>query len=174
MAGGNKAKGFSRKEMQAPKGGLRLSQESAEFYAQATKMLGGSICTVMDETGKTFMCHMRGKFRGRGKRDNMIKVGSWLLCGLREWESEDKRNCDLLEVYQDSDKERLKNAVPGVRWAAFQLPGTGGSGGKNEEEDIVFSSQAAEFEDLLRQPQPPSTTLSSLEEEDDDIQVDDI
>jgi hypothetical protein len=60
-------------------------------------------------------CHIRGKFRGRGKKDNFIVSGTLLLVGLREWEREPSAgkllNCDLIEVYSESDKIRLKNSV---------------------------------------------------------------
>ena len=38
--------------------------------------------------------HIRGKFTGRGKRDNMLECGKWVLIGLREWDipSETKSN----------------------------------------------------------------------------------
>ena len=58
-------------------------------------------------------CVIRGKFLGKGKRDNILSKGKWILVGLRDWENSNKGNekekCDLLEVYSDMDKQRLQN-----------------------------------------------------------------
>ena len=92
----------------------RFSQDEYEYYAQVVATLGNGMCHVMCMDGKKRLCIIRGKFRGRGKRDNIVSNGKWVLVGGRDFESEragngDKlENCDLLEVYSDLDKERLK------------------------------------------------------------------
>ena len=68
--------------------------------------------------GLSYLVHIRGKFSGRGKRDNTIAAGVWVLIGLREWSNKGEnpnkiklQQADLLEVYSDLDKARLKDAV---------------------------------------------------------------
>ena len=131
-AGGNKTKGQARKF--ASGGGkndkLRISEDECEVYAMVEKMLGNGMCHVLCDDGMTRLCHIRVKFRGRGKRDNNVENGSWLLVGLREWDLEKKdetkmQNCDLLEVYQDRDRNELKTTVKNVKWRLFT---------KNEED----------------------------------------
>lgn len=121
--GGNKAKGYARKNLVKGVSALRVSEDPSEIYAQAIKISGGSMCRVNDLKGQELNCHIRGKFRGRGKRDNLIVPGTWLLVGLREWEKEPSSgkllNCDLIEVYSESDKVRLKNSVTFVDWSPF-------------------------------------------------------
>ena len=100
----------------------RLALIDGELYAQVTKNMGNGMCHVICQDGKTRLCIIRGKFRGRGKRDNTITNGKWILIGLREYESERKdklENCDLLEVYQDTDKARLISRVPTMNWSIF-------------------------------------------------------
>ena len=125
-AGGNKTKGQARKF--ASGGGkndkLRLSEDECEVYAIVEKMLGNGMCHVLCHDSVTRLCHIRGKFRGRGKRDNTVQNGAWLLVGLREWDLEKKdetkiQNCDLLEVYQDRDRNELKSTVKNVKWRLF-------------------------------------------------------
>lgn len=126
--GGSKAKGQARKFANASSKqtkALRLanSDDDSEMYAQVTKYCGNGMCHVLCIDQKTRLCHIRGKFRGRGKKDNMVLNGSWVLVGLRDWESEKKagdklENCDLLEVYNDHDKERLKNSEK-KNWSLF-------------------------------------------------------
>jgi len=124
--GGNKAKGFARKNLIKRETALRLANEEGEIYAQAVKVMGGSIASAIDIEGNPLRAHIRGKFRGRGKRDNFIAPGTWLLVGLHSWEtikssstSSEIRNCDILEVYSESDKNRLKSSVTSVNWNLF-------------------------------------------------------
>jgi hypothetical protein len=156
-SGGNKAKGYARKNFNSgSQNALILSTDPDEIYAQAVKLLGGSICRVIDLTGKEMNCHIRGKFRGRGKRDNLIGAGTWLLVGLREWEKEpapDKlMNCDLINVYSNTEKDRLKNIVNNVNWSLFITNDTKSiniSSHNDANEDIEFTEKTQEYEELI-------------------------
>jgi hypothetical protein len=94
---------------------LRTAMQEGEVYAISTKMLGnGQFYATILSSGKyrakECTVVIRGKFRGRGKRGNIVNMGTVVLVGLREWTSEDRTDnfvCDLLEVYNDADKERL-------------------------------------------------------------------
>jgi translation initiation factor 1A len=117
--GGSGHKKFGRKftTSAAKNNRLRVSEDEGEIYAIVTKMLGNNMfhCCCID--GVIRLGHIRGKFAGRGKRDNMIQGGKWVLIGLREWDttsektSKKMQQCDLLEVYSDSDKSRLKDSI---------------------------------------------------------------
>ena len=87
--GGNKAKSKASKSFIKPANTyLRTAECEFELYAQVTRVLGNGMCHVLCvNDGQTRLCHIRGKFRGRGKGDNIVKNGSWLLVGLREWEN---------------------------------------------------------------------------------------
>ena len=128
-AGGNKAKGFARKHTNGGKNDniLRVSEDEGEIYSVVTKMCGNSMfeCVGIDRVSR--LGHIRGKFSGKGKRDNIVQSGTWVLIGVREWDikkEEEKQEidakstkkaklpqCDLLEVYTDNDKTRLRNEV---------------------------------------------------------------
>jgi initiation factor 1A len=122
--GGNKQKGQARKfanssTQQSNK--LRVSENEYEIHGQVTQLLGNGMCYV-DCIDSIKLCIIRGKFRGRGKKDNILKKGTWVLVGVRDWESitENKKQmqkCDLLEVYSELDKEKLKT-LPG-KWTKF-------------------------------------------------------
>jgi translation initiation factor IF-1 len=118
-AGGNKGKGLARKHVNAAKCGgsklLRVATDEAERYAVVSKMLGNGMCYVRllsggNGTGDK-LCIIRNKFKGRGKRDNILDSGSWVLVGMREWASK-QDTCDLLEVYNDGERERLMKNEP--------------------------------------------------------------
>jgi|APCry1669192806_1035432.scaffolds.fasta_scaffold35435_2 initiation factor 1A len=125
LKGGSKAKGQARKYASgAPSDkSVRIAEEDAELYAQVTKLLGNGMCYVLCIDGVQRLCYIRGKFKGRGKRDNTLCVGSWVLVGVREFEtvkenSGKAQNCDLMEVYSDLDKSKLKSTIH-ENWSLF-------------------------------------------------------
>ena len=183
VTGGSKTKGQARKLVSAkPTNTLRLSQDPSEIYAQVIKVLGGAMCHVTDVSGKTMLCHIRGKFRGRGKRDNFVGNGTWVLVGLREWEAGKEgttkklENCDLLEVYNEHDKERLKNTVTTVNWATFVSNDTRTT--ESTENDMIEfgDEKTEEYMQLIEaQIQEAKTGKStSIIPDEDEVDIDDI
>ena len=119
-AGGNKGKGLARKHVNAAKCGgskqLRMAIDEAEQYGVVSKMLGNGMCYVRllssgNGNSGDKLCIIRNKFKGRGKRDNILDSGSWVLVGMREWASK-QDTCDLLEVYNDGERDRLLKNEP--------------------------------------------------------------
>jgi len=185
VTGGNKSKGFARKNFVKKDCALRVSQDEAELYAQVTKVFGGSACQVTTLEGTQMLCHIRGKFRGRGKRDNFIGNGTWLLVGKREWEKEAVKgkllNCDVIEVYNDSDKNKLKNNLTSVNWSLFitndsKMIGSGES--EVHEDEFIFSDEKTEeYKELielqLASAQAGKSTIINTDD-GEEIDVDDI
>ena len=112
-SGGNKSKRAGRK-FSAPQADkcIRLSESEDEIYAYVSKLLGNGMFHAIDTDHNERLCIMRNKFKGRGKRDNTVSVGSWVLIGKRIWEggSSSKPKCDLLEVYNDIEMAKLKKS----------------------------------------------------------------
>ena len=180
--GGNKSKGLARKNFIKRDTALRVAQEEGEIYAQAVKIMGGNIASAIDIDGNPLRAHIRGKFRGRGKRDNFIGPGNWLLVGLHSWESDktkpaEIRNCDILEVYNDTDKIRLKNSVTSVNWTKFITNDnkTVGSEHETDETGIVFADEATqEYENLIAAQASEGTRNNIIMDNGEEINVDDI
>lgn len=183
--GGNKAKGFARKSFAKKDNELRISQDPAEVYAQVTKIYGGKMCQVITVDGVEMLCHIRGKFSGRGKRDNFIANGTWMLVGKREWENDDKKilNCDVIEVYNDNDKNKLKNTVTNINWSKFinyDNKMIGCEDNDNIETGFSFGDEKTEeYQSLIEAQMKASKTgkVSIIVTNDDDgemINVDDI
>jgi initiation factor 1A len=185
--GGNKAKGKARKSYDITNSKqpvfLRTSQSEFELYAQVTKNLGNGMCHVQCiDDGRSRLCHIRGKFRGRGKGDNIVRVGSWLLVGLREWEHscnpKKLENCDLLEVYSELEKDKLKNTVK-IDWALFISNDNKNSNNENSGPDsFVFTDEKTdEYLQLIEEGLSGANKGSSLiaaAADEDEINVDDI
>lgn len=159
--GGSSHKKFARKHSSAARGNrLRVSEDEGELYAIVTKMLGNGMfhCHCIDDRQR--LGHIRGKFSGRGKRDNMVELGKWVLIGLREWDiSSDKskslsaklQQCDLLEVYSEGDKARLKETCV-ENWEILDnndLSRTSHEDTIDGATDIVFATDKDEDRDRL-------------------------
>ena len=133
--GGNKSKGFARKNAGSGKEKTtRISEDACEMYAIVEKYHGNKMCDVLCIDGESRLCHIRGKFSGKGKRDNTVAKNTWVLVGIREYETVKdgkKPNCDLLEVYNDKEKQTLKSTVK-AQWSLFTKMETSSS--FNEEE----------------------------------------
>lgn len=162
-AGGNKSKRQGRKfASQPPNRNLRLIQEEGELYAAVTKIYGGANCEVICMDGITRLCVIRNKFRGRHKRDNRIGLGTWILVGVREWEARaaDKQpRCDVLEVYNATEKEKLQSTVRENLTALAT----------EDDDRTKLENDAVDF--VEDDPETAATTEWSGHGESDDIEV---
>jgi len=164
--GGNKMKHLARKHVngssQQQNKFLRVSLSKDEIYAYVVRLLGNSMCLVKCVDGYERLCHIRGKFTGRSKRENVMSQGTWVLVGLRQWDSEKEfaskasktekniQKCDLLEIYSASEREKLR-----VQEKIFQdlvtegnnSDGGGGSGSGGNSDDEFKAKGNIEFKD---------------------------
>ena len=152
--GGSSHKKCARSSM-APsnKSFLRTIKEEGEFYAYINKMFGNGMCNVVDMNGRDYLCIIRGKFRGKNKKNNKLEIGTWVLVGLRDWETtkkDEKPTCDLLEIYTKDEMDRLKSSVKG-NWKT-NCDEVGGGEDVNLVEGVVFSSNedAFEYEEMMK------------------------
>ena len=181
--GGNKAKGQGRKFVNDSKQqkALRISECQFEVYAHVSKLNGNGMLDVDCIDNKSRLCFIRGKFRGRGKKDNFVGVGSWILVGLREYESGGgkgkKENCDLLEVYNDFDKEKLKSTV-NVDWSPFIAKDNKITNQDTKGDEVNFHSEkSSDYNDILMMSQlggNKSSSIAAASAEVEEINVDDI
>jgi len=144
-AGGNKGKKVGRKFItnNYTTRKLRLKQEAEEdeIYACVSKNYGQGRCLIRCLDSKERDCVIRNKFKGRGKRDNTINVGTWILAGVRSWETitaKKEQTCDLLEVYTDIEVKQLKDKVS-EDWSIFGGLGDVTSELNNMDENDYFA-----------------------------------
>jgi initiation factor 1A len=186
--GGNKHKGQARKFANPrPSNKLRIVEEEGEIYGQVTKLLGNGMCHIHTLDGTKMLCIIRGKFRGRGKRDNTLKTGTWILVGIREWEEKTEgknpvlNKCDLLEVYSDLDKEKLKSTI-NMNWRPFiENDCSNQFTDKDDEDSFQFSNEEQEeYKKILKEQMESGQDgnivlqLSKINEEEEEINIDDI
>ena len=156
--GGSGHKGQARKYTTNASGAskTRFAEDEGEIYAQVTAVLGNGMCHVICADNKKSLCLIRGKFRGRGKNDNILSMNKWVLIGIREFESEktgigkDLDRCDLLEVYSDLDKDRLKSRETTINWNLFIANDFANASGKSKDNEIEFrEDDEAEYKKLV-------------------------
>ena len=165
LKGGSKSKQIGRKFVTAPVDRkVRLIHEEGELYAVVTKLLGNGMFTANDIEGKERLVVMRNKFRGKGKRDNAVMLGSWVMIGERDFETGSKPKCDLLEVYTDIEKQKLKKSGNPI----FLLLKSeyDNAGESNLDDGIAFSNEDTDkYKELIASVAEAQT---SEEEEDSD------
>ena len=156
-----------------PSKGIRLCEEDGEQYGVVTKMLGGPNCRVTCQDGTERMCVIRSKFRWRNKNHNRLSVGTWVMVGVREWETtaSGEQRCDLLEVYSDGDASKLEASGGGDlgrlrRVAGAARPGSEGVGthtGAATDAQVVFADETAADVDMraLRQQASEAVTFGA-------------
>lgn len=174
----SQARKFSNSSVIKQTSKLRMVENDGEMYGQVTSLLGNGMCYVQCEDNVK-LCIIRGKFRGRGKKDNMLKKGSWVLVGVREWENStsDKKapqKCDLLEVYSDYDKDRLK-VLPGP-FKIF-IANDNIFNNHDAEDGIDFSdSTNEEYKQLMSQEikSGSSIRMMKIQEDEQEVEIDDI
>ena len=146
--GGNKAKKYGRKHMVGDNlpVKVRFTKEEGEMYAIVIKHYGQGRMDVLCEDDQVRSCIIRKKFRGRHKHNNKAVIGYFIMVGLRDWEtSKDKENCDLLETYDDQEKEKLIQRQPNVPFNYMlkrcnDLIGTTGKDTENNDNSIEFTT----------------------------------
>lgn len=151
--GGKNSKKMGRKFVTNPSSNnrkIRKAEEEGEMYAIVTKMLGNGMFYANDIEGKERLCIMRNKFRGRGKRDNTVALGSWVLIGEREFESCAKPKHDLLEVYSDIEKQKLKHSGDPI-FSKLRSDFDSKNDSNNEADGLVFDNNGEDdkYNELL-------------------------
>jgi initiation factor 1A len=172
--GGKKGKNVGRKHVVAgfTQKSIRLSEEEGEIYAGVTKMLGNGRVEVKCLDNKNRQCVIRQKFRGRGKRDNTIDVASWVLIGIRDWETvkEGKmENCDLLNVYTQSEVENHLKKFD-IDWSVLSsIEDKNGNKMIDDDNGIIFVNEieTSKTQNTVTEPITPTTITM-----DDDYEID--
>jgi initiation factor 1A len=184
--GGNKAKRQGRKHVQASGNFVartRFSTDPDEIYAFCTKLLGNGMCHVKCIDGNDRLCFIRKKFTGRGKKDNTVAGGTWLLVGRRSFEKAQAgklEKCDLLEVYNSHDQKQIKQKELRFldRWSIFD----GGIDHKNKNELKINENvssldfgEDSDDDDYFTNPNPNRVVNNNNNNEVDDVvEVEDI
>jgi initiation factor 1A len=182
VKGGSRHKKMARKHLAQDnvkvKTRLANPKESCETYATVTKMYGQGNCQVLCCDGKERLCVIRKIFKGRNKSKNFITADTKVLVGLRDWESarhgkQDK--CDLLEVYDRSQHNDLKND-PFCKWDVIA---------SSVEKDMINNGTADMFEFTTNIENEETDNTNNQDtnndesdtintNENDDINIDDI
>ena len=109
-SGGTKTKGLARKHIKSAHSSSapRFPENELEQIVYVSKMLGNGMCEVFNNDDLRLIAHIRNKFKGRHKRSNNITANSYILIGLRDWETPSK-NCDVIFVYDDYHFNTIAN-----------------------------------------------------------------
>lgn len=150
VSGGTGHKKFAKKHADTAPRALRRAGPG-ESYGVVCEMSGGQHCKVVDEAGIKSTCVIRKKFRGRGKRDNTIAVGTWVLVAPREYETAPTEGgrapkCDLLEVYSSLEKEKLMSDPGDADFSELMAARRSAAGEVESDPEIEFFDDCCELD----------------------------
>lgn len=78
-----------------------ILKEDGQEYGQVTAVLGNCRFRLLCADGKERLGIVRGKMRKR----QWVKQGSFVIVGLREFEND---KCDIFHVYKDSENNKVR------------------------------------------------------------------
>ena len=174
--GGNKSKKMGRKFLNTPvQKQVRLADpaEPCEIYGVVEKLFGHGRFQIKDHSGKERLVIIPNKFRGRGKRDNTVILGGWVLVGIREYESSENAKCDLLEVYSEAEKQKLKKSGNPV----FSNLKSDHDREPTDEGDFEFAMDDGadqKYEDIIQNTEINTNTTTIKFDEGEEVDIDDI
>jgi hypothetical protein len=156
IKGGSKTKKQARKSMTIQDESsikTRFSSDPDELYACCSKLLGNGMCMVLCIDSNERLCVIRNKFRGKGKRGNIIETGTWCLVGRRAFETSKEgklEKTDLLEVYGEIEKKQIMQKEVGYtdRWKIFTNLGSS-IHEQIIDDDIISFQRVTEMPDII-------------------------
>jgi translation initiation factor IF-1 len=168
ITGGNGSKGLARKDQTKGSSHIQFSTDDLEKYACVTKAFGNGMVEIYTNDNERLIGHIRNKFRGKNKRNNLITVNSIVLVGLRDYEKPPK-NCDILTIYDDMQVEQMK-LMPNLRIDHIIKLKYGGSlgGSNNAGNNVDFSEDTDEIQEQTskNKTENPDFKLETQEEVD--------
>jgi translation initiation factor IF-1 len=168
--GGNKAKGFARKNQSNSNTSnekLRLPTCDLEKYGCVTKMFGNGMCEIYLNDNTRLIGHIRNKFSGGRKRNNLITVNSLVMIGLREWENPIK-NCDILCIVDDNELEQIKQhpQIEITNLIHMKLSHESHSKDKTHNDNVIFTYDVDNEVSINPQPNTERFNLETIDEVD--------
>lgn len=174
--GGNKAKKYGRKHMIGDNEPVkvRFTKEEGELYAIILKHFGQGRMDVLCEDDKIRSCVIRKKFKGRHKQNNKAVIGNFIMVGLRDWESnKEKETCDLLETYNDQEKDKLIQQQSSVSFN-YMLKRCNELIGKNNENEDEIDDNTIQFSNITNTEDDEGEVIMNKKNIDKNAIIDDL
>lgn len=176
--GGSGSKSLSRKSQLTTTNttdSIMKPSSHFEFFAIVTHFFGNT-ATVIDIHNNSFRCFIRGKFKGRNKRNFIVAPGKLVLVSKRDFESDSSINVDLLTVYDSHDIQILYNFTHFNLSSLFLLYSSLSSSNTSHNDDFSFDYSHNTSSPSTYPPSTslPSTSLPSTSPLDDNISFDDL
>lgn len=185
VKGGKGHKSMARKSIMTKTTQIRLPEDELEYFAVVKKFYG-NMCDVITHDNRELKCHIRGKFKGKSKRNAYIAVGKIILIGLRHYETT-PINCDLLCVYETTAYSVLHSLTSYDLSKLFSISSSISSVMSGSSSTDVISTDELIFDENATEIEKPSIATipmkkkemeeeKILEEEilEEEIDIDDI
>jgi hypothetical protein len=176
-AGGNKSKKVARKNVSyTSTQDVRKAADASEMYAAVSKIYSSQRCSVIGADGNTYQCTIRGKFLKNKRSGEGLVNGAWVLIGFYDWEvrSDGSKKCDLLEIYSNLEKDKLKQLETRHLAELIKIDGSDGgnctfssfhndkkqadedgSSSDDEDDNVVINNEPIKHEPIKHEPIMP-------------------
>ena len=179
VKGGKGHKSMARKSIMTKTTQIRLPEDPLEYFSVVKKFYG-NMCDVMTHDNVELKCHIRGKFKGKSKRNAYIAVGKIILIGLRHYETT-PINCDLLCVYETTAYSVLHSLTSYDLSKLFSISSSISTVASGSSSSDVISMDELIFDENAKEIEKPSISIipmkkKEIDEEDteEEIDIDDI
>jgi hypothetical protein len=165
-AGGNKSKKVARKNVSyTSTQDVRKAADASEMYAVVSKIYSSQRCSVIGADGNTYQCTIRGKFLKNKRSGEGLINGAWILIGFYDWEvrSDGSKKCDLLEIYSNVEKDKLKQLEARHLAELMKLDSSDGATFSNFHIEKEDQAEAAQVVDSSEDEEPsiPEPSLAT-------------
>jgi len=140
--GGKGSKFLARKFNTNPTSSHSFRQPTNEYeqFGVVTHFFGNAANVIYSHDLITIKTMIRGKFKGRHKRDSIIAPGKMVLIGLREFEKPNYKFADIIEVFDANEHNLILQSVHSSLAITLLNSFSSSSSSAHQQNDILFQS----------------------------------
>jgi|1048.fasta_scaffold80225_1 hypothetical protein len=127
---------------------FRLPMNEYEQFGVVTHFFGNAANVVYSADLLTIKTMIRGKFKGRYKRDSIIAPGKIVLIGLREFEKPNYKFADIIEVYDANEHNLILQSAHSSLIISLLNSFSSSSTTAIQQNDILFQTNMEEETDM--------------------------
>lgn len=139
---------------------FRQPMNEYEQFGVVTHFFGNAANVVYSNELKTIKTMIRGKFKGRYKRDSIIAPGKIVLIGLRDFEKPNYKFADIIEVFDANEHNLILQSTHSGLILSLLNSFSSSSSSVMQHNDILFQSNIEEEEETDIHGKPLTKTES--------------
>jgi hypothetical protein len=119
---------------------FRQPTNEYEQFGVVTHFFGNAANVVYSHDLITIKTMIRGKFKGRHKRDSIISPGKIVLIGLRDFEKPNYKFADIIEVFDANEQNLILQSAHSSLIITLLNSFSSSASSAHQHNDILFQS----------------------------------